>query len=97
MLVITDSGAVNAREGVASFSRKAEKSVKITVSDGLSYDWNDTAGIVRVAMTVMTIEIPDGATAPTPHPGDTGGHGCSVVWPLGMLLLAPLLFVGPRR
>ena len=97
VLVITDSGAVNAREGVASFSRKAEKSVKITVSDGLSYDWNDTAGIVRVAMTVMTIEIPDGATAPTPRPGDTGGHGCSVVWPLGMLLLAPLLFVGPRR
>ena len=97
VLVITDSGAANAREGVASFSRKAEKSVKITVSDGLSYDWNDTAGIVRVAMTVMTIEIPDGATAPTPRPGDTGGHGCSVVWPLGMLLLAPLLFVGPRR
>ena len=41
--------------------------------------------------------IGDGATAPTPHPGDTGGHGCSVVWPLGVLLLAPLLFVGPRR
>ncbi len=76
---------------------KGRKGVKITVTDGLSYDWNDTAGIVRVAMTVMTIEIPDGATAPTPRPADTGGHGCSVVWPLGMLLLAPLLFVGPRR
>jgi hypothetical protein len=97
VLVVTDSGGTRAREGVASFSRKAEKSVKITVSDGLSYDWNDTAGIVRVAMAVMTIEIPDGAKAPTPRSADTGGHGCSVVWPLGLLLLVPLLFVGPRR
>ena len=97
VLVITDSGGTNARDGVAVPAKGAEKAVAITVTDGLSYDWNDTVGIVRVAMTVMTIEIPDGATAPTPRPADTGGHGCSLVWPLGALLLAPLLFVGPRR
>jgi hypothetical protein len=97
VLVIADSGATNAREGVAVPAKSVERAVAITVTDGLSYDWNETAGVVRVAMTVMAIEIPDGATAPTPRPGDTGGRGCSVVWPFEALLLIPLLFVGPRR
>ncbi len=95
----TDSGT-RSRDGVTS-ARGNGQGVDITVTDGLSYDWNETAGVVRVAMTVMTIGIPDGAQAPTPqaHAAGGGGGGCSAsaVAPLALLLIVPLLLTGKRR
>ena len=94
----TDSGT-QSREGAAS-ARGDGQGVEITVTDGLSYDWNETAGVVRVAITVMTIGIPDGAQAPTPQARATGGGGgcaASAVAPLALLLIVPLLLTGKRR
>jgi Synergist-CTERM protein sorting domain-containing protein len=94
----TDSGT-QSREGAAA-ARGDGQGVDITVTDGLSYDWNDTAGVVRVAMTVMTIGVPDGAQAPTPQARATGGGGgcaASAVAPLALLLIVPLLLTGKRR
>ncbi len=93
----TDSGT-RSREGTAS-ARGDGQGVAITVTDGLSYDWNDTAGVVRVAMAVMTIGIPDGAQAPKPQARATGGGGgcaASAVAPLALLLALPLLLTGKR-
>ena len=93
----TDSGT-QSRE--AATARGDGQGVDITVTDGLSYDWNETAGVVRVAMTVMTIGVPDGAQAPTPQAHTTGGGGgCSAaaVAPLALLLIVPLLLTGKRR
>ncbi len=94
----TDSGT-RSRDGVTSALGNGQ-GVDITVTDGLSYDWNDTAGVVRVAMTVMTIEIPDGAQAPTPQAQATGGGGgcaASAVAPIALLLIVPLLLSRKRR
>ena len=94
----TDSGT-RSRDGVTS-ARADGQGVDITVTDGLSYDWNETAGVVRVAMTVMTIGVPDGAQAPTPQAHTTGGGGgcsASAVAPLVLLLIVPLLLTGKRR
>ena len=94
----TDSGT-QSRE--AATARGDGQGVDITVTDGLSYDWNETAGVVRVAMTVMTIAIPDGAQAPTPQAQANGGGGggcaASVFAPLALLLTVPLLLTGKRR
>ena len=93
----TDSGT-QSREAAAA--RADGQGVDITVTDGLSYDWNDTAGVVRVAMTVMAIGIPDGAQAPTPQARATGGGGgCSAaaVAPIALLLALPLLLSRKRR
>ena len=93
-----DSGT-QSRE--AATARGDGQGVDITVTDGLSYDWNETAGVVRVAMTVMTIAIPDGAQAPTPQAQANGGGGggcaASVFAPLALLLTVPLLLTGKRR
>lgn len=98
VLVVSDREGTNERSGVASLlSREAERAVSITVTDGLSYDWNDTAGIVRVAMAAMTIEIPDDATVPSPRERPSGGSGCSFGLPMALLLLAPVIFTGFRR
>ena len=98
VLVVSDRDGTNERSGVASLlSREAEKAVSITVTDGLSYDWNDTAGVVRIAMAAMTIEIPDGAKAPSPKAHPTGNSGCSFGLPMALLLFVPVIFLGFRR